>query len=241
METLMITESLEYQDGDTLLEGYLAYEPSDQPRPLVLVSHDWVGCGQNAKEAAERMASMGFVGFALDMYGKGIMGEEGNAEVNAALMNPFAEDRALLRQRILAALTVGRQLDQVDSSKVAAMGFCFGGMCVLELARSGADVQGVISVHGILAPGAVANEAISAKVLCLHGHDDPMAPPDQVLAFETEMTEAGADWQLHAYGGTLHAFTNPKANDPDFGVQYKEIASRRAYQSLSNFLDELFA
>jgi dienelactone hydrolase len=99
---------------------------------------------------------------------------------------------------------------------------------------------GVVSIHGIFAPGDVANEAIKAKVLCLHGHDDPMAPPEQVSDFETEMSAAGADWQIHAYGGTMHAFTNPAANDPDSGIVYSEVAERRAYQALANFLDEIF-
>jgi len=183
---------------------------------------------------------MGYVGFALDMYGKGIFGADGDADGNAALMNPLASDRALLRRRIGAALAAGKGIAQVDASRVAAIGYCFGGMCVLELARSGADVLGVVSIHGILAAGDTTNAVIKSRVLCLHGHDDPMVPPDQVLAFETEMNQAGVDWQLHAYGGTVHAFTNPAANNPDFGTVYSETAQRRAYQSLSNFLQEIF-
>jgi dienelactone hydrolase len=134
----------------------------------------------------------------------------------------------------------GRNIPQVDATKVAAMGYCFGGMCVLELARSGAEVSGVVSIHGILAPGNVVNETIKAKVLCLHGHEDPMVPPEQVLAFEAEMTEAEADWQVHAYGQTMHAFTNPAANNPDFGTVYSEVAEKRSYQTLVNFLNEIF-
>ena len=152
------------------------------------------------------------------MYGKGVFGADGDIDGNAALMGPFAEDRGLLRQRIRAALVAGRNIPQVDPTRVAAMGYCFGGMCVLELARSGADVLGVVSIHGILAAGEAENEDIKAKVLCLHGHDDPMVPPEQVLAFEAEMTAAGADWQVHVYGSTMHAFTNPAANSPDFGT-----------------------
>lgn len=174
------------------------------------------------------------------MYGKGIYGKDGDIEGNGALMAPFASDRAKLRQRINAALQAVRTLPQVDGLRVAAMGFCFGGMCVLELARSGADVKGVISIHGIFAPGNVSNQAISAKVLCLHGHDDPMAPPEQVLAFEQEMTQAKVDWQVHVYGGTMHAFTNPVANNPDFGTVYSEKAANRAYQSVAYFLEEIF-
>ena len=236
----MHTQYLDYNDGDTKLEAYVAYQDTDTQKPLVLVSHDWSGRREFACKAAERIAEMGYVGFALDMYGKGVFGADGDVELNSSLMNPLASDRHRLRQRINAALVAGRILPQVDATRVAAMGYCFGGMCVLELARSGADVLGVVSIHGIFSPGDVANDNIKSRVLCLHGHDDPMVPPEQVLAFETEMTEAGVDWQIHAYGGTMHAFTNPAANNPDFGTVYNEVAQHRAYQSLSNFLEEIF-
>ena len=237
----MMTKSIEYHDGSTVLEGYLAYHDTGAPKPAVLVSHDWSGRRELACKGAERIADMGYAGFALDMYGKGIFGADGDADRNGALMAPFAQDRALLRRRINAALHAVRLLPQVDATRVAAMGYCFGGLCVLELARSGADVKGVISIHGIFAPGNVPNETISAKVLCLHGHDDPMVPPEQVLALETEMTRANADWQIHVYGGTMHAFTNPKASNPSFGTVYKEVAANRAYRSIENFLGEVFA
>ncbi len=237
----MIVSTHEYNDGATLLEGYVAYTESDTQKPLVLVAHDWAGRRDFACKAAERVAELGYVGFALDMYGKGVVGRDGDKEGNAALMGPFAADRELLRRRIRAALVAGRNIPQVKATQVAAIGYCFGGMCVLELARSGADLLGVVSIHGLLMQGDAANGEIRAKVLCLHGHDDPMVPPEQVLAFEREMTEAGVDWQLHAYGRTLHAFTNPRANDPGFGAVYNAAAERRAYQSLRNFLDELFA
>lgn len=236
----MSTELIEYRDGDTLLEGFVAYPDALSPQPVVLVAHDWSGRRDFACEAAQRIAGMGYVGFALDMYGKGVFGADGDVAGNSALMNPFASDRQLLRQRIAAALEAARALPRTESSRVAAIGYCFGGMCVLELARSGADVRGVVSIHGILAAGEAPNAAIVSKVLCLHGHDDPMVPPEQVLAFETEMSEAGVDWQLHSYGRTMHAFTNPAANNPDFGTVYSEDAQRRAYLALGNFLQEIF-
>lgn len=176
----MITKTIDYQDGNTALEGYLACHETGKPKPAVLVAHDWSGRREMACKGAERIAGMGYVGFALDMYGKGIFGADGDAEKNGALMAPFAQDRTLLRRRINAALHAVRQLPQVDATRIAAMGYCFGGLCVLELARSGADVQGVVSIHGIFAPGDIGNETITAKVLCLHGHDDPMVPPEQV-------------------------------------------------------------
>jgi len=238
----MQTQTIEYQDGDTTLEGYVAWDDSiSGPRPAVLVGHDWTGRRDFATGKAEEMAKLGYVGFALDMYGKGVFGADGDVEGNTALMGPLAGNRAALRARMMAALGAVRGLDVVDASKVGAMGYCFGGMCVLELARAGADVGGVISIHGIFSPGDVPNEKITAKVLCLHGQDDPMVPPEQVLDFENEMSAAGADWQVHAYGGTMHAFTNPHANDPGFGTVYNPLADKRATQSIQNFFDEIFA
>ncbi len=237
----MHATTLDYNDGDTVLEGYVAYEESDTQKPLVLVAHDWTGRREFACKAAERVAGLGYVGFALDMYGKGVFGKDGDTAGNSALMAPYAADRALLRRRVRAALVAGRNIPQVKATRVAAMGYCFGGMCVLELARSGADVLGVVSIHGIFAPGDAPNGEIRARVLCLHGHDDPMVPPEQVLAFQQEMSAAGIDWQVHSYGGVRHAFTNPAANDARFGTVYNASAERRAYQSLENFLAEIFA
>ncbi len=149
---------------------------------------------------------------------------------------------ALLQGRLHAALAAARADAAVDGERVAAMGFCFGGLCVLDLARSGADVRGVVSFHGLLRkPGNTDDRRIAAKVLVLHGHDDPMVLPADVLAFEQEMTAAGADWQVHAYGHTLHAFTNPEANDPSSGLKFNANANRRSWRSLVNFLEEVLA
>lgn len=237
----MHTELIEYHDGETQLEAYVAWDDGIAgPRPGVLVAHDWTGRRGFATGKADEMAALGYVGFALDMYGKGVFGSDGDVEGNSALMGPLAGDRTALRARMTSALEKLRGLDVVDSLKIGAMGYCFGGMCVLELARAGADVGGVISIHGIFTPGDVPNNAITARVLCLHGQDDPMVPPEQVLDFENEMSAAGADWQMHAYGGTMHAFTNPDANDPGFGAVYNPVADRRATQSIRNFWEEIF-
>lgn len=235
-----VQTTVEYKDGDTVLEAYVSYLDDGKKKPLLLVAHDWSGRRQFATDSADFAAELGYVGFALDMYGKGVFGEDGNAELNSSLMTPLANDRAALRRRMMAALDAGKSLPQVDGSRVAAIGFCFGGMCVLELARAGADIKGVVSIHGLLAASDLDNKKIRSKILCLHGHDDPMVPPEQVLAFETEMTEAEVDWQLHSYGNTLHAFTNPAANNPSFGTQYSERAKTRAYTSLKLFLEEVF-
>jgi dienelactone hydrolase len=147
----------------------------------------------------------------------------------------------MLQDLMKANIETMKDQPEADASKVAAIGFCFGGLCVLDMARSGANIDGVVSFHGLLkAPGNTVDK-IGAKVLALHGWDDPMATPDDVEAFGAEMTKAKADWQLHAYGGTMHAFTNPAANDPDFGTVYDEKADKRSWASMRLFLNELFA
>ncbi len=233
------TRTIEYSHNGVLLEGLLAFDDAvDAPRPAVMVSHAWVGRDEFAVGKARALAELGYVGFALDMYGKGVLGA--NPEENAKLMGPFMDDRALLQGRQAAALDTLRKQPEVDAARVAAIGFCFGGLCVLDLARSGADLRGVVSFHGLLSPpGNTEGNTILPKVLVLHGYDDPMGPPDQLVALADELTRAGADWQIHAYGGTVHAFTNPKADDPGFGTVYKESADRRSWRAMRNFLEEV--
>jgi len=237
----IVSNTIGYLDGDVLLEAYFAFDDAiTERRPAVLISHAWGGRDDFVAEKANKLAELGYVGFALDMYGKGVIGN--SPEQNSKLMQPFMADRGLLQKRIKAALYAVRLLPWVDDSKIAAMGFCFGGLCVLDLARAGADLKGVVSFHGLLgAPDNLETNAIKAKVLALHGHDDPMGPVEQVLAFEQEMTKAGADWQLHTYGHTMHAFTNPKANDPAFGTVYQANADKRSWLAMKNFLAEVFA
>ena len=233
------TRLVEYDCDGVLLEGYLAWDDSATSAPAVAVSHTWAGRGEFEQGKARELAGLGYVGFAIDMYGKGVLGT--TTEENTALMTPLLEDRSLLQRRINRAIEVLREQPEVDPSRVAAMGYCFGGLCVLDLARSGSDVLGVVSLHGLFnPPGDSASQPISARILCLHGYDDPMAQPDSLLALATELSAAGADWQVHAYGNTLHAFTNPAANDPGMGTMYSERADRRSWQSLQNFLTELF-
>jgi len=237
----IVSNTIGYLDGDVLLEAYFAFDDAiTERRPAVLISHAWGGRDDFVAEKANKLAELGYVGFALDMYGKGVLGN--SHEQNSKLMQPFMADRGLLQKRIKAALYAIRLLPWVDDSKIAAMGFCFGGLCVLDLARAGADLKGVVSFHGLLgAPDNLVTNSIKAKVLALHGHDDPMGPFEQVLAFEQEMTKAGADWQLHTYGHTMHAFTNPKANDPAFGTVYQANADKRSWLAMKNFLAEVFA
>ena len=230
---------IEYRDGATLLEGFFCHDDSRPgPLPALLIGHDWSGRGDFVERKARRLAWHGFATFALDMYGKGKRGTT-NAECTA-LMTPFVQDRALLARRVSAALAAVQQLPEIDTRRIAAMGFCFGGMCALDLARSGADLRGVASVHGLLKPTGLPSPAkIRARVLLLHGYDDPLSPPEDVHAIARELTAAGADWQLHAYGNTMHAFTNPHSNDRANGLVYDEAADRRAWHALLQFLDEV--
>ncbi|HVE45095.1 MAG TPA: dienelactone hydrolase family protein [Gammaproteobacteria bacterium] len=228
---------IEYYDKDILLEGYYADCNAANKKPAILVAHDWSGRNAFAMQKAKALAELGYVGFALDMYGKGILGQ--SKEEKSSLIQPFMQDRQALQQRILAAFEAVKQLPGVDATRIAAIGFCFGGLCVLDLARSGADVRGVVSFHGLLqAPHDVAQPPIKAAILALHGFLDPMATPEQAVAFGNEMTQREADWQLHAYGNTLHAFTNPEANDPSFGTVYNKKSDHRSWQAMQSFLAE---
>jgi dienelactone hydrolase len=238
----MQNEYTEYQDGAVVCEGYAAWDDSTKAkRPGVLVSHAWGGQSDLERGKAAQLAALGYVGFALDLYGKGCRG--GSMEENAKLMQPFIGDRAMLRRRLAASLDALRQHPLVDTTRLAAIGFCFGGLCVLDLARSVPDgLRGVVSFHGLLHPPRLGEQApIDAKILILHGWDDPLATPEHVLAVGKELSAARADWQLHAYGGTMHAFTNPGANLPDKGLLYSAAADRRSWVAMEAFLREALA
>ena len=231
-----------YHHGEQALHGYLTYEDdhNDIPRPAVLVIHDWSGRNEFACQKADMLARLGYVGFAVDMYGAGRLGE--TIEEKQALMHPLANDRSLLRDRIRAAFDAMLGLAEVDNTRIAVIGFCFGGLCALDLARSGADVAGVVSFHGLLnKPEDLPNHPIKAKILALHGYDDPMVTPTDVNAFCQEMTQASVDWQMHMYGHTQHAFTNPLAHDKQLGTIYNAQAARRSIRSMTDFLEDLFA
>jgi dienelactone hydrolase len=234
------TRLIEYSHEDVVLEGLLAWDDAlAGPRPAVAVSHAWGGRSGFEEAKAAELAQLGYVGFAIDMYGKGVLGT--TPEENAALMAPLMQDRVLLQQRITTAVSVLRDQPQADAANIVAMGYCFGGLCVLDLARSGSDISGVVSFHGLfIPPENTAGNSITAKVLCLHGYDDPMAEPEAMVALASELTAAGADWQVHAYGNTVHAFTNQAADNPDMGTVYSESADRRSRQALVNFLEEIF-
>jgi dienelactone hydrolase len=185
---------------------------------------------------ARRLAWQGYACLALDTYGKGKRGT--TPEECTALMTPFMQDRKALLKRMQAGLATAQGLPIIDARRIAIMGFCFGGLCALDLARSDADIRGAVSFHGLLKPSGLTEPKIRAKVLIMHGYEDPLAPPEDVLAIAKELSDAGADWQLHLYGHTAHSFTNPAAQNRAGGMQYDEAADRRSWHALEEFLAE---
>ena len=235
------TKVVEYKHGDAVLEGYLAWDDAIRgKRPGVLVVHEWTGLGSYARMRAEKLAGLGYVAFAIDMYGKGVRPK--TPQEAGAQAGIYKSDRPLMRARALAGLNVLLGNEMCDTKRVAAIGYCFGGTTVLEIARSGADIAGVASFHGALDtpnPGDAKN--IKCKVLALHGGDDPYVPRKDVEAFEDEMRAGGVDWQLSVYAGAVHAFTNPEAGDDNSkGAAYNAKADRRSWDAMKLFFAEIF-
>lgn len=239
---MLKSTNIEYYDGETLLEGYYVYNDSHAGRrPAILVAHDWSGKNEFACTKANELAELGYAAFALDMFGKGKFGK--TKEEKSALIQPLMQNRAALQKRILAAFKTVTELEQSDFQKIGAIGFCFGGLCALDLARAGADVKAVVSFHGLLQASEkkLPPHPIIAQVLALHGYDDPMVTPETVMTFAREMTSAGVDWEINMYGNTLHAFTNPEANDPGFGTVYNKKSATRAWSAMKSFLNEILS
>lgn len=235
------TELIEYKQGSTVLEGYLAYDTANATgkHPGIVVVHDWMGMGPFTKDRAEQLAKMGYVAFAADIYGKKLRPKDPKEAGEAA--GKFKSDRGLLRKRAQAALDVLKKQSNVDAGKLGVMGYCFGGTTALELARSGADLKAVVSFHGGLdTPNPADAKKIKGKVLVMHGADDPFVPADQVKAFEDEMRAGGIDWELIKYSKAVHAFAVPGAgNDPSKGAAYNAEADKRSWQAMQNFLTEV--
>lgn len=236
----MRTQTKRFDHDGVELEQYTSISTSiEGRRPLVLVAHAWGGQNDFARAKADGLAALGYVGVAMDMYGRGVLADD--SEEAASLMQPLASDRGFMRERLEANLDAALEVDEVDPTRVGAIGYCFGGMCVLELARSGADVSAVASFHGMLDTDMPADAgAINASILVCHGHDDPWASPDAVREFQQEMTDAGADWQMHIYGHTMHAFTHVGASDPDNGIQYDADADRRSWRAMRWLFEDVF-
>lgn len=236
----IVTQVVEYQQGDTSLEGYLAYDDAiSGKRPGVLVVHQWLGLTDYEKHRAEQLASLGYVAFCADIYGKGIRPK--NTGEAGAEATKYKTDRALLRARVNAGLAVLEKNKRVDPQRIAAIGYCFGGTTVLELARSGANIAGVVSFHGGLdSPTPADGKNIKCKVLVQAGADDPFQKPEDLAAFESELRDAKVDWEITFYGGAVHSFTQP---DPGFvnpGAHYNEKADKRSWQAMKDFFAEIF-
>lgn len=239
----LVTKNVEYRQGDTVLEGYLAYDGAvKQMRPGVLLIHEWNGIGSYLKKRTEQLAALGYVAFAADIYGKGV--RPATPELAAKEAAKYrGKDRGLIRARAAAGLATLAACPQVDTSRLAVIGYCFGGTAALELARSGAKVKGTVSFHGGLdTPDPADARNIVGKVLALHGADDPHVPPEQVAAFQQEMRLAKVDWEMVYYGGAVHSFTNPDSgHNPSKGVAYNPEADRRSWLEMKLFFEEIFA
>lgn len=236
------TDSFRYDGGDTELEAFVAAPAdTDGKRPGILILHDWFGLVDHVKVRAQMLARLGYVALAGDVYGADTRPTSGDEA--AGLAGKYYGDVDLFRSRVLANLETLRADPRVDTSRIAVMGYCFGGSGALEAARAGADVRGVVAFHGGLGTGKPAEQgSITASVLVLTGAQDPVVPPEAVDTFEDELRNAGVDdWQVVTYSGAMHAFAVPDTNAPDMGAQFQETANRRSWRAMEDFLEEIFA
>ena len=236
------TQDVEYKDGDTVLEGFLAYEDTlSGPHPGVLVVHEWKGLNAYAKKRAEQLAQLGYVAFAVDMYGKGVRPE--TPEAAGAEAGKYKKDRALMQKRARAGYEVLAGHPLVDPQRMAVIGYCFGGTAALELARSGAGLKGAVSFHGGLSNPNPENAAnITGKTLVLHGAADPHVPPQEVEAFKKEMDAAGKELEFITYEGAVHGFTNSdNGQDASTGAAYNEEADIKSWMAMRRFFEEIFS
>lgn len=234
-----------YEIDDKPYSGYWTFPTSDDSKmqqwPAVIVAHAWMGQDQFACRKAEALAELGYIGFAADVYGEGKTASD--AQEAECLMMPLFQDRALLQKRIRAAFEVVCQHPAVDSSNIGAIGFCFGGLTVIELLRSGIDVKGVVSFHGVLGDRMGPNQArtvpiaksIKGSLLILHGYEDPLVSIEDIVNMQKELSLAQVDWQMHIYSHTSHAFTNPEAQDKEHGLMFQPLSSERAWQAMLHF------
>ena len=236
LSAAIVEQPLEYKSGDVLCEGWQAYDDTvTGKRPGVLVVHQWTGISDHEKEAARKLAALGYNVLVADIYGKGVRPQPPAAGKEAG---KYKADRSLLRARVNAALDVLSHAARTDAAKLAAPGYCFGGTTVIELARSGAKVKGVVSFHGGLdSPTPADGKNIQAKILALHGADDPFVATKDIAAFTAEMKTHGIDWKLINYPGAVHSFTHKAAGtDNSKGAAYNADADRDSWFQMEQFL-----
>lgn len=226
-------------DGQPLDVAVARPSAADAPSPVILVFHAWKGRAEHEEERARRLAELGYVAVAVDLYGVGRRGHD--ADSCRTLMMELIDDPPKLRGRIQACFELARDLEGVDASRMGAIGFCFGGLCAILSARMGLDLRGVVSFHGLLKVGEPLETRPVAKINVQHGQDDPMVPPADLLAFAEEMKRVDADWTLHAYPGVVHAFTNPEAAGDSSVLKYDADADARSWMEMRRFFADLFS
>lgn len=240
----IITQEVAYESRGVPLRGYLAYDSTDDSRrPAILVVHEWWGHNAYARKRAEMLAELGYVGFALDMYGDGKVAD--HPDDAKKFMQQALSDQAVLTDRFHAALEFIKQQKMVDDNNIVAIGYCFGGGVVLNMARAGVDLRGVVSFHGSLATKTPAQkDQVTAKVVVFHGANDAFIPMEQVNAFEQEMHAANVDYNLVVYEGAEHSFTNPGADEIaeqySMAVGYDEQADQKSWEQMQEFFSEMF-
>ena len=236
----IVTKTVLYHDGGQVLEGYMAYDDAKGKRPCVLIFHDWDGLGDYEKMRAQMIAKLGYTALAADVYGRGIRPK--NQQESATESGKYGKDRRLARRRAMAAFRFAAGQKQVDRNKIAAIGYCFGGMVSLELGRAAAPLKGIVPFHGNLSnPTPADARNIKGPVLVLHGADDPLVPKAQVAAFEREMKAAKKSYRIVAYPGAVHAFTVKEAgNDKSKGAAYNAAADRKSWTELVAFLKKAY-
>ena len=222
------------------LESVFVGRRDGEARPTVILIPTVMGVSDLEIGFGRQLVELGYNALVADLFGKEFSGAPRDTMFGE--MNRLKGDRAALRRRLVHVLDLARGLDEVSKGQIVVAGYCFGGMCALDLARSGADIAAAVSFHGLFDPPGLPAEKIKAKVVAFHGWDDPMVPPDKVVALGNELTAGGADWQIHAYGNVAHGFTNPKASELQIeGVRYNALAAERSWTSFINLLEELFA
>ncbi|MGW8204266.1 dienelactone hydrolase family protein [Sphingomonas bisphenolicum] len=237
---MAIIRRITLHDGpDGPFESLAVVDAAAGPLPGVLLFPNVLGAKEADFAYAEKVAALGYAVLVADVFGQGKRTTRADPDAGR-YMAELNADRALLRDRANGAHAVLKGLAEVDADRTAAIGFCFGGKCVLDLARSGADISGGVSFHGVYDAPPFPNAPITAKLLVCHGWDDPIAPPEATVGLARELTDAGCDWQIHAYGGTGHAFTDEGVNMPEKGLAYNPSADRRSFRAMTDFLGDLF-